>query len=80
MRSLSEKELGQQITRIPTGDVRQLKISRKKCMKLIRHYYQNIGALTNEEAEIEQLSSELLDHLITDATVNEKYDQAVDKV
>ena len=74
MRSLTEKELGQPITRLTTGDVRQLRLSRKKCLKLIRHYYQNIGAISEDNQEIDQLSAELLDHLIADATVNEKYE------
>lgn len=57
LRSLAEKELNQVVTRLQTGDVRQLKLSPQKCMKLIKSFFNTIG-ITPEDSDdiIEELA------------------------
>eukprot|EP00350_Pseudokeronopsis_sp_OXSARD2_P011402 CAMPEP_0170566174 /NCGR_PEP_ID=MMETSP0211-20121228/79667_1 /TAXON_ID=311385 /ORGANISM="Pseudokeronopsis sp., Strain OXSARD2" /LENGTH=88 /DNA_ID=CAMNT_0010887271 /DNA_START=929 /DNA_END=1195 /DNA_ORIENTATION=- len=50
MRSIAEKELNVVITRLVTGDVRQLKISVGKCLKVAKIYVQNsVGGDVNDQ-------------------------------
>lgn len=43
LRSLAEKEVNQVVTRLQTGDVRQLKLPASKCLKLIKSFFSTIG-------------------------------------
>jgi len=48
MRSLAEKELNIVISRTNNLVVRSLKLSSKKCHKLIKLYYQNINIFNDD--------------------------------
>jgi hypothetical protein len=52
LRSLAEKELNQVVTRLQTGDVRQMKLTPQKSMKLIKSFFHTIGISSEDSDDV----------------------------